>query len=128
MRLLKDSRDLYVIGFYACVAMCGIAAERLVKDFFRSAVGVGEEGYVRTPGEKALDQVERVEISGLIRFFERSQAAERRGGRRSGPARQLRRPKVCAECDCGELLDARPVFDPRWTQQYRQDASAETES
>ena len=49
--------------------MCGIASERLVKDLFRGAVRVENEGNVRAPGEKALDQIERVEISGLIRFL-----------------------------------------------------------
>lgn len=37
--LLREARDLFVDGrFYACVAMCGIVGERLVKDALRASV------------------------------------------------------------------------------------------
>src|SRR5262245_47132693 len=39
LALLIEARDLYEAGhFYACVAMCGIVGERLIKDVFRTSV------------------------------------------------------------------------------------------
>jgi hypothetical protein len=71
--LLVEARELYVWGFdYGCVAMCGITAERITKDVLRAAVLVQQEGQVSTPPPVAFDQLERVEVSGLVRFLQHS--------------------------------------------------------
>ena len=70
LRLLVEARELYVEGrFYSCVATCGIVGERLVKDIFRASVLIQQSGISHTPSEGALDQLERVEISGIIHFL-----------------------------------------------------------
>lgn len=64
--LLLEARDLFVAGhFYSCVAMCGIVAERLVKDVFRKSVLIRKNGNIERPTEVVFDQMERVEA---IRF------------------------------------------------------------
>lgn len=70
LHLLIEARDLYFRGFfYSCVAMCGIVAERIVKDTLRSALHVQRGQDMHAPTDEAFDQLERVEISGLIRFI-----------------------------------------------------------
>lgn len=75
--LLVEARQLYVEGhFYACVAMCGIVAERLVKDALRATVLVAKDGRAETPGDVAFDQLERVESMGLVGFLEKAGVLE----------------------------------------------------
>lgn len=50
--------------------MCGIVGERLIKDMFRGAVLIFKEGQTPfRPKDEAFDQLERVEVSGIIRFL-----------------------------------------------------------
>jgi hypothetical protein len=71
--LLVEARQLFVDGrFYACVAMCGIVGERLVKDLLRTAVLVEKAGETHRPSDAAFDQLEYVEVSGLTRFLKES--------------------------------------------------------
>ncbi len=70
LRLLVESRDLYIEGhFYPCVAMCGIVAERLVKDTLRLSVCLRRGNVATIPPETAFDQLERVEVRGIINFL-----------------------------------------------------------
>ena len=71
VQLLLESRELFIYGFfYSCVSMCGIVGERLIKDMFRAAVLIFKEGKRPfRPTDKAFEQFERVEVSGIIRFL-----------------------------------------------------------
>jgi hypothetical protein len=70
LNLVIEARDLYIIGhFYSCVAMCGIVSERLIKDVFRVSILVQKNGPPQTPSDSAFDQLERVEVNGIIRFL-----------------------------------------------------------
>jgi len=70
--LLSEARDLFKMGyFYACVAMCGIVNERLVKDLLLDSLLVSVNGQTIPPNEKAVEQLERIEISTLIKFLNR---------------------------------------------------------
>jgi hypothetical protein len=72
--LLEEARELFKMGyFYACVAMCGIVGERLVKDLLRSSLFVAYETQLKPPPEDAFDQLERVDVSALVRFFNKAQ-------------------------------------------------------
>jgi hypothetical protein len=70
LRLLTEARELYRSGhFYSCVAMSGIVAERLVKDLLRQTIMVSKgEGPPMKPTDTAFDQLERVDMSSLVRF------------------------------------------------------------
>ena len=68
--LLIEARELFLWGhFYSCVAMCGVVGERLAKDVMRASVLVEREGHAHRPKEAAFDQLERVEVSGIVRFL-----------------------------------------------------------
>ena len=70
LTLLLEATDLYVDGrFYACVAMCGIVGERLVKDLLRGSILIKKEGATTVPSEKTFDQFERVEVSAIVSFL-----------------------------------------------------------
>jgi hypothetical protein len=87
LALLQESRELYVDGhFYSCVAMCGIVGERLVKDVLRGSVLIQKDGAATAPSEKAFDQLERVEVSGIVRFLKE---AEILGGDAAKAAKDL---------------------------------------
>jgi hypothetical protein len=74
LALLRESRELYVDGrFYSCVAMCGIVGERLIKDVLRGSLLIQKEGTAASPSEKAFDQFERVEVSGIVRFLKETE-------------------------------------------------------
>jgi hypothetical protein len=71
--LLVEARELFIAGrFYSCVAMCGIVGERLVKDIFRASVLVYKAGNATRPPEEAFDQLEHVEVNGIIRFLNKA--------------------------------------------------------
>ena len=70
LALLLEARQIYVAGyFYSCVAMSGIVGERLVKDVFRSSVLVQKGSLPQAPPAAAFDQLEHVEVSGIVRFL-----------------------------------------------------------
>ena len=74
VRLLCEARELFISGyFYACVAMCGIVGERLIKDTVRASVLVKHDGLAVRPAEVAFDQLERVDSSNLCRFLKEAQ-------------------------------------------------------
>lgn len=69
--LLVEARELFLWGyFYSCVAMCGIVGERLIKDVARASILVERDGHAHRPKESAFDQLERVEINGIVRFLQ----------------------------------------------------------
>jgi hypothetical protein len=71
--LLIEVRELFLDGhFYSCVAMCGIVGERLIKDLLRTSVLIEMDGQHQRPDEKAFDQLERVEVSGIVKFLKES--------------------------------------------------------
>jgi hypothetical protein len=53
--------------------MCGIVGERIINDAFRISVLVKSGNSMKTPSERAFDQIEHVEISGLIRFLKEAE-------------------------------------------------------
>jgi len=68
--LLLEARELFLAGFfYSCVAMCGIVAERLVKDLFRASLIIQRNGKTEIPTKEAFDQLENVETRGIIQFL-----------------------------------------------------------
>lgn len=70
MELLLEARELFLHGyFYSCVAMCGIVAERLVKDLLRTSLLVNKAGHISRPDDGALNQLERVDVNGMVRFL-----------------------------------------------------------
>ena len=72
--LLCEARELFIAGyFYACVAMCGIVGERLVKDTIRASVLVRRDGLAVRPTQVAFDQLERIDSSSLCRFLKETQ-------------------------------------------------------
>ena len=72
--LLLEARTLFCHGhFYSCVAMCGIAVERIVKDVIRQGVVTVVDSTITRPTNKAFDQLERVEVRSLINFAAESQ-------------------------------------------------------
>lgn len=93
--LLLEARELFVSGhFYSCVAMCGIVGERLVKDILRASLLVEKDGHAQRPKDVAFDQLERVEVSGMVRFLKEAdllsddaaKAADKLGQLRNGYA------------------------------------------
>jgi hypothetical protein len=73
LELLREARDLYIDGrFYSCVAMCGIVSERLIKDMLRASVLIVKDGKVERPESEAFNQLERVDISSLARFIQKT--------------------------------------------------------
>ena len=73
LALLIEARELYLTGlFYSCVAMCGIVGERLIKDVFRASVLVQTGRRPQPPSDDAFDQLERVDVSGILRFVRKA--------------------------------------------------------
>ncbi|MEE8372136.1 MAG: hypothetical protein V3R87_00165 [Dehalococcoidia bacterium] len=57
--LLKEARTLYTFGYYySCVAMCGITAERIVKDIFVTNIRVMKSGKPGKPSREAEEVLE----------------------------------------------------------------------
>ncbi len=74
VELLVEARKIYTQGhFYSCVAMCGIVAERITKDILKhvTCIRVTSE-QAMSPSQKAFDQLERVDVSSLVRFLKES--------------------------------------------------------
>jgi len=70
VQLLVESRDLFCQGyFYSCVAMCGIVAERILKDVMRRHVYTVTRNGLSRPSDKAFDQLERVDIRSITQFL-----------------------------------------------------------
>jgi len=58
-KLLSQARDLFVWGFfYSCVPMCGIVAERIVKDIFSRTLLVVSGAKATAPNLKAKKDLE----------------------------------------------------------------------
>ena len=53
--------------------MCGIVGERLVKDVLRASVLVEKDGKPQRPADVAFDQLERVEVNGIVRFLKEAE-------------------------------------------------------
>jgi hypothetical protein len=71
--LLVEARELFTMGyFYSCVAMCGIVGEKLVKDQLRESTLVSIDGAANRPSEEAFDQLERVDVSAIVRFLNKA--------------------------------------------------------
>ena len=91
MSLLVEARELFLWGhFYSCVAMCGIVGERLVKDVMRASVLVEREGHAHRPKDAAFDQLERVEVSGIVRFLKDAELLSDKAAEASGKLDGLR--------------------------------------
>jgi hypothetical protein len=91
LELLLESRHQYVSGrFYSCVAMCGIVGERLVKDMFRSSVLVRKTDSPEAPSDEALDQLERVEVYGIVNFLKAAKVLSESAARAAKKLGELR--------------------------------------
>ena len=91
LALLQEARELYVTGyFYSCVAMCGIVAERIVKDALRASVLVQKKGSASIPSDQAFDQFERVEVNGIVRFLKEADILSADAARAAEDLSQLR--------------------------------------
>ena len=91
LSLLLEARELFLWGhFYSCVAMCGIVGERLVKDVMRASVLVEREGQAHRPKDVAFDQLERVEVSGIVRFLKDAELLSDEAAKASGKLGDLR--------------------------------------
>lgn len=72
--LLVEARDLYVEGnYYSCVAMCGIVGERIIKDVLRTSVRIEKDRMIAVPQDNAFDQLEHVEVGGMIQFLKEAE-------------------------------------------------------
>lgn len=68
--LLLEARELYLHGhFYSCVAMCGIASERIVKDVLGQGLAVWQDDEVAALPEEAIPELDRFELSAIARFL-----------------------------------------------------------
>ena len=91
MELLLEARTLFLMGhFYSCVAMCGVVGERLVKDVLRVSVLVQKDGDPQRPPDVALDQLERVEVNGIVRFLEKAELLDVKAAKAAADLGELR--------------------------------------
>jgi len=68
--LLLEARALFEHGyFYSCVAMCGITAERIVKDIFAETIAVQSEGKLIRPGARAVSKLEEMPTNQITQFL-----------------------------------------------------------
>lgn len=68
--LLLEARELYRHGhFYSCVAMCGIASERIVKDLASEGLAVRKDDEAVELPEEAVPELDRFELSALARVL-----------------------------------------------------------
>ncbi|MBA7494723.1 hypothetical protein ES702_05300 [subsurface metagenome] len=69
-KLLSQARDLFVWGyFYSCVTMCGIVAERIVKDIFSRNLLVVAGAKITTPNQKAKKDLESFGAKEVCEFL-----------------------------------------------------------
>lgn len=68
--LLSEARELYLHGyFYSCVAMSGIVGERMIKNLLQASIRLVKEEQVVTPEDKAIDRLEKLELSIIAKFL-----------------------------------------------------------
>ena len=91
MPLLIEARELFLSGhFYSCVAMCGIVGERLAKDVLRVSIMVEKDGKTERPTQAAFDQLERIEVSGIVRFLKKAELLSSEAAKAADRLGQLR--------------------------------------
>jgi hypothetical protein len=89
--LLFEARALFIAGhFYSCVAMSGIVGERLVKDLLRGSLLVGSGEEASRPSDVAFNQLERVEVSGIVGFLKEAGLLSGDGAKASRKLGELR--------------------------------------
>lgn len=89
--LLAEAREVYTHAhFYACVAMCGIVGERILKDVMRAGLRVVINETIVVPSESALDQLEHVDASAIARFLARAGLITEEGGKAADKLQRLR--------------------------------------
>jgi len=68
--LLAEARSLFIYGFfYSCVAMCGIVAERIIKDIFRKTVLVRKGKYITNVSSEEALTLERFPAKEICDFL-----------------------------------------------------------
>jgi len=68
--LLMEARELFVLGyFYSCVAMCGITAERIVKDIFSKSLLVITDSHAAPPTDEAIKDLESFGAKDICEFL-----------------------------------------------------------
>ncbi len=73
MDLLYEARNLFVFGyFYSCVAMCGIAGERIIKDELRASVLIKRNDQPQIPDYSAFDKLEQCNVSNILYFLNKA--------------------------------------------------------
>jgi hypothetical protein len=82
LNLLHDARELFILGkFYPCVAMCGITAERILLDLFKTALCVKVKGVVSPVSDDARDELERAGAWKITQFLVESGVIEKKLGK-----------------------------------------------
>jgi len=67
---LLEARELYIASdFYPWVAVSSIVGNRLVKDVLRAYILIRKGGCLQPPPEIAFDQLERIDVNGIVRFL-----------------------------------------------------------
>lgn len=68
--LFMEARDLFIQGyFYSCVAMCGIATERILKDIFTRTVLVILNGKPTPLNNRAIKDLESFGAKEICEFL-----------------------------------------------------------
>ncbi len=68
--LLKEARWLYILGyFYSCVAMCGITAERILKDIFTGHLLIIKGNQAEFPNDKMGRRLEKFGARRICQFL-----------------------------------------------------------
>jgi hypothetical protein len=69
-KLLIEARNLFTYGyFYSCVAMCGISAERILKDIFVGRFSVVSKGQTVPPNAKSKKALESFSAKSICDFL-----------------------------------------------------------
>ena len=69
-KLLIEARNIFTYGyFYSCVAMCGISAERILKDVFVARFSVVSKGQTMPPNAKSKKALESFTAKSICDFL-----------------------------------------------------------
>ena len=75
--LLLEARELFVEGkFYSCVAMCGITAERIAKELFRTSLLMRGKNKWTFPSDEQSAILDRIEINDIRELLIKSEVID----------------------------------------------------
>ena len=68
--LLVETRELFAHGFfYSCITMCGVTAERIIKDIFISSTRIDVNGVIHGLSDDAIKEMESFDYYRIIKFI-----------------------------------------------------------